>query len=111
MPEVSSSTTREPPVTAAAAPRPLAPVGAAVAARAFAWSRVPGASLYRVTVFDSAGATLFESDQADTVLRLPDSVAVLPGAPYLWKVAAQVSFDRWASSELVRFRLEGPGRP
>jgi hypothetical protein len=109
--QVTPPTTREPPLTSAAAPRPLAPIGTAPSPVAFAWSRVPGATLYRVTVFDSAGATVFESDQSDTVLRLPDSVSVLPAAPYLWKVAAQVSYDRWASSELVRFRPAGTRRP
>ena len=109
--QVTAPITREPPLTSAAAPQPLSPIGTATGALTFEWTSVPGATLYHVTVFDSAGATVFESDQADTVVQLPDSVSILPTAPYLWKVAAQVSYDRWASSDLVQFRPTSPRRP
>jgi hypothetical protein len=74
------------------------------------WSPVAGADRYRVTVFDATGGVVYASESSDTVLAFPDSVALVPGAAYLWKVDARTGFDRWAASELAEFRVAGPRR-
>jgi hypothetical protein len=74
------------------------------------WSPVAGADRYRVTVFDATGRVMYASEVSDTVVLFPDSVLLVPGAAYLWKVDARTGFDRWAGSELVEFRVAGPRR-
>lgn len=69
------------------------------------WSPVAGADRYRVTVFDATGGVVYASESADTVLAFPDSITLVPGASYLWKVDARTGFDRWATSELAEFRV------
>lgn len=98
---------RAPPITAATTPVPLAPIGAVAEADVLRWSAVAGADRYRVTLFDAAGRVVYEARLTDTVTALPDSVALAPGRPYLWKVEARTGFDRWAASELVEFSIAG----
>jgi hypothetical protein len=74
------------------------------------WSPVAGADRYRVTVFDATGGVVYASESADTVVAFPDSVALVSGASYLWKVDARTGFDRWAASGLAEFRVAGPRR-
>lgn len=105
-----ASTTRDEPVAGAAAPRPLVPIATGDGAVTFRWSPVSKADRYRLVLFDSAGSTMFERESAETTLVLPDSVPLAPGALYLWKIEAETSWDRWVSSELVRFRPAGPAR-
>jgi len=69
------------------------------------WSHVAGADRYRVTVFDATGGLVYATEGSDTVVAFPDSVALVPGASYLWKVDARTGFDRWATSELAEFRV------
>ena len=101
--------TRDEPALAAASP--VSPIGTSGPATAFGWVPAAPAKRYRVVLFDSTGATLFEGETEDTTLALPDSVTLAPGALYLWKVESEISFDRWASSRLVRFRPTSAGRP
>lgn len=77
----------------------------------FRWSLVAGADRYRVTVFDAGGRVMYATEVADTSVPFPDSVALVPGASYLWKVDARTGFDRWTGSELAEFRVAGRGRP
>jgi anti-sigma factor ChrR (cupin superfamily) len=98
--------TREQVVAAIAAPTPLAPAGAVPEGVEFRW-RAAGGPRFRVVLFDSAGSVLFEQTTADDRIGLPDSVALLPGGLYLWKVEVETAADRWLSSDLVPFR---PGR-
>ena len=70
---------RAPTITAAAAPVPLAPVAAVAEARVL--------------------------QLADTVATLPDSVALVPGQPYLWSVEARIGWDRWTTSPLTAFSV------
>jgi len=63
-----------------------------------------------VTVFDATGGVVYAAEVADTVVTFPDSIALVPGDSYLWKVDARTGFDRWAASELVEFRVAGPRR-
>jgi hypothetical protein len=98
-------THRAPPGAVQFAPRPLSPIGAVAAAPALWWASVGGADRYRVTLFDASGRVLYESQLADTVVTVPDSVTLAPGRPYLWKVEAGTGWDRWAGSELVQFSI------
>jgi len=98
---------RAPPLTAAV-PVPASPVGVVADADTLRWLAVPGADRYRVTLFDAPGAVLYETQLADTVAILPDSLVLVPGRPYLWKVAARTGWDRWSPSELVEFSLAPP---
>jgi hypothetical protein len=99
-----ASPTRDETVTAAAAPVPLAPSRAGAGEVMFRWSPTSRAERYRLVLFDSAGSALFEGESGDTTLVLPDSVHLARGTLYLWKVEAETSFDKWVSSELVRYR-------
>ena len=42
---------------------------------------------------------------ADTVATLPDSIALVPGQPYLWSVEARIGWDRWTTSPLTAFSV------
>lgn len=106
-----ASLTRDETVTAAAAPMPLPPTATGAREVTFRWSPASKADRYRLVLFDSTGSAIFEGESQETALSLPDSVRLTPGALYLWKVEAQTSFERWVSSELVRFRPDEPPRP
>jgi anti-sigma factor ChrR (cupin superfamily) len=96
---------RAPTITAAPAPSPAAPVAMVSDARAFRWSAVPSADRYRLTLFDTEGRVRYETEVVGTAAALPDTVVLVPGARYLWKVEARTGFDRWSSSELVEFSI------
>ena len=98
------------PPTSAMTPILRSPVGAVAAVSDLRWSHVTGADRYRVTVFDATGGVVFAMEATDTVALFPDSIALVPGASYLWKVDARTGFDRWAASELAAFRVAGPQR-
>ncbi len=91
--------------TPATVPVPIAPVGTVARAPALRWASVPGSDRYRVILFDADGRVLYESQVADTVVNLPDSVALVPGQLYLWRAEARTGWDRWAASALVRFSI------
>jgi anti-sigma factor RsiW len=95
----------------ATVPVPRSPVGAVAGVNDFRWSLVAGADRYRVTVFDAGGRVMYATEVADTIVPFPDSVALVPGASYLWKVDARTGFDRWTGSELAEFRVARRGRP
>ena len=99
-----------PPPLPATIPVPRSPVGAVAAVNDLRWSHVTGADRYRVTVFDATGGVVFATEATDTVALFPDSIALVPGASYLWKVDARTGFDRWAASELAAFSIAGPRR-
>jgi anti-sigma factor ChrR (cupin superfamily) len=96
---------RAPTITAVSAPVPMSPVGIVAAAETLRWTTVGGADRYRTTLFDDAGAVLFETQTANTVAALPDSVRLAPGRSYLWKVEARTGWDRWSASELIEFSI------
>jgi hypothetical protein len=102
---------RAPPITAASAPVPVAPVGRVAGADVLRWTPVARADRYRITLSDAGGRVLYEMQQADTVLALPDSVVLTPGQSYSWMVDARTGFDRWSTSQLVEFSIvAGPPR-
>jgi hypothetical protein len=96
---------RGPPGQGTLAPHPVAPVGTVANATALRWTAVTGANRYRITLFDATGRVVYETQLADTVATLPDSITLVPGRPYLWIVEARVGWDRWSSSELVQFSI------
>jgi len=98
---------RGPPLPGAVVPRPLAPLGTVAEASALRWAGVAGVDRYRVILFDAAGRVLYETQLSDTVVTLPDSVALAPGRPYLWRVEARTGWNRWSASELVPFTIAG----
>jgi CHAT domain-containing protein/tetratricopeptide (TPR) repeat protein len=102
---------RDPTLTAITAPAAIEPVGAVERARSLTWTRVDGASSYRVTLFDSTGTVLFELQLADTTVTLPDSVQLVPRRAYAWKVEARTGWDRWSASELFEFRIASAAAP
>ncbi len=99
---------RAPPLTGTV-PVPASPVGVVANADTLRWLGVPGADRYRVTVFDAPGQVRYETQLAGTVALLPDTVVLVAGRPYLWKVEARTGWDRWSASELVEFSLAPRG--
>lgn len=99
-----------PPPPSSTTPVPRSPLGLVAAVRDLRWSPVAGADRYRVTVFDATGGVVYAAEAPDTVIALPDSVTLVPGTAYLWKVDARTGFDRWATSELTEFRVAEPRR-
>ncbi|UCC71646.1 MAG: zf-HC2 domain-containing protein [Gemmatimonadota bacterium] len=89
-------------------PRAEVPSGEVRAVEEFRWAAVTAADLYRVTLYDAAGGVIWQVDTRETRAALADTVRLEPGALYLWQVDARVDWDRWVSSELVRFRISEP---
>ena len=89
---------RDAAVDTAPAIQPRGPEGPGPRPRVLAWSRLAQASRYRATVFDEEGSILFRAETSDSALQLPDSVRLMPGRSYFWKVEADIGWDRWASS-------------
>lgn len=96
---------RDQPTVSAAAPRPVAPVGRVESATTLVWSRVSDADRYRVTLFDTDGRVVYETQSADTLAALPRSIVLAPEETYLWKVEARTGWNRWEPSDLVEFTL------
>jgi hypothetical protein len=84
---------------------PTVPIGEAGRIEEFRWAPVAAADLYHVTLYDAAGDVVWEANTREIHATLPDSVRLEPGDLYLWQVSAHVGWDRWLSSELVRFRI------
>jgi len=53
---------------------------------------------------------VYAAEATDTVVAFPDSVPLVPGAAYLWKVDARTGFDRWEASVLAEFRVAPESR-
>jgi hypothetical protein len=101
---------REPTPTSTVAPVPIAPRASVARVDRFVWSRMAGVDRYRLRLFDEDGALLWTVRTADTVAALPDSVALSAAGTYFWKVEAQTELGRWAASDMVEFRVNGPPR-
>ena len=96
---------RAPTITAVGSPVLTSPVGIVAGAEALRWRSVSGADRYRATLFDNAGAVVFETQTVDTTVALPDSVRLEGGRSYLWKVDARTGWGRWSASELIEFSI------
>lgn len=93
------------------APAAVSPRGDAGSSGVFRWRRIDGADLYRVTVFAVDGVVVWEGESPDTTLPMPPAPTLQRGSTYLWRVQARSAFNRWASSDLVEFRVNGaPGQ-
>jgi hypothetical protein len=101
---------RDPPADASA-PVPIAPIGVVADATTLLWTAVAGADRYRVTLSDAEGRVLYDTQLADTVAALPDSIALISGRSYVWMVEARTGFDRWSTSRLVEFSIGGGAAP
>ena len=102
---------REAPTELGLAPVPVSPVGPSGEVGALVWTRVSGADRYRLTLYDAEGSVIWRATTADSLISLPDSVAIQVGRPYLWKVEARVGWDVWEPSDLAEFRVEDVGLP
>jgi hypothetical protein len=96
---------REGAVTTIMAPVPLTPAGFAASTAALVWSSVPLAHAYHARVFDEHGTVLWQRETTDTIVAIPASVALRPGARYYWNVEARTGFDRGVTSELTEFTV------
>ncbi len=108
--ERSTPILREPAITTTPAPTPIRPLGAVTALPPLSWTGVPHADRYRVTVFDTNGSLVWETQTPDTAAVVPSTITLRPGVPYFWKVAARTGWDRWVASDLTTFTV-GPTRP
>jgi hypothetical protein len=100
-------THRAPAATAGSLPIPAAPSGDIAKLVGFRWGSLEGADRYRISLYEAGGREIFEGELTDTVATLPDTVTVVPGRSYLWRVEARTGLGRWVSSELTEFRLTG----
>ncbi len=96
---------RAPTIAAVSSPVLMSPVGIVAGAETLRWTAVAGADQYRVTLFDAAGAVVYETQTADSAVVLPNSVSLVPGPSYLWKVEARTGWGRWSASELIEFSI------
>lgn len=103
--DVVSSPHRAPTIAAASSPVLMSPVGIVAGAEALRWTTVGGADRYRVTLFDEAGEVVYETQTADSVVPLPDSLLLARGRSYLWKVEARTGWGRWSASDLIEFSI------
>ena len=101
---------REGPAPSSAAPVVIAPLGPTTAVRVLRWHSVPGADMYRITLFDERGTVLYEASVSDTLVALPSDIELESGSSHYWIVSARTGFDRWDTSTLAEFTTTGPGR-
>jgi len=101
---------REGSAAAGTAPATISPTGPTRAVRVLRWHSVRGADRYRVTLFDGDGTVLYETAISDTVAPLPEDVQIEAGRSYYWMVAARTDFDRWDTSSLAEFSVDGAER-
>lgn len=74
--------------------------------RTFAWKPVPGATAYRVVVFDGAGKRSFEvRDVKGTSVAVAANVG-LPAAPYSWQVLAFKADQQISESVITPFEIK-----
>jgi hypothetical protein len=74
--------------------------------RTFSWKAVPGATSYRVVVFDSEGKRSFEvRDVKGTSVAVAASVG-LPPARYSWQVLAFKAEQQISASPMTGFEIK-----
>jgi hypothetical protein len=69
----------------------------------FAWRELPGSFVYRLTLSDDDGRTLWTGDTRGSTLALPAHVVLDRGRGYLWYVDALGSDGRSSTSGVHRF--------
>ncbi len=96
---------RDPAVETVDVPDVEAPIGEVRTVTEFRWSPLASADLYKLTLYNVSGDVVWEVETRETHVGLPDAPRLESGVPYLWSVDARVDWDRWVSSELVRFEI------
>jgi hypothetical protein len=59
-------------------------------------------------MFDAQSRIVFAGEVDDTLLLLPDSVALAPAQRYVWMVEARTGWNRWIAGAPVTFTI-APG--
>jgi hypothetical protein len=103
----SSTAIRHATIDAARAPRPVAPLGDVGRVGAMTWTSVPHADRYRVSIFDSGGQVVWETEVTDTTANPPNELLAHKAGDLRWRVKARTSFDRWIDSDFAEFSLRG----
>jgi len=70
----------------------------------FSWRSAGAEARYALSLSDSAGNAVWESQTSDTSLALPQSIRLLPGSMYLWYVDASAPNGMTATSGVRSFR-------
>lgn len=86
----------------------LAPVGSTLsldAERLIQWSAVPESLSYTVTLTAADGTPLWEEESRTTEIRLPNAVALDPGATYYLQVRAHLPDGRTLRSGHIELEL------
>jgi hypothetical protein len=52
----------------------------------FRWTPFATSSVYRFTLLDANGVTVWSHDLRDTIVLLPSTLVLSPGTTYLWRV-------------------------
>jgi len=94
-------------ISAAAAPRLVAPTLIAGLLDSLTWTAVPRADRYRVTIFDASGGVAWEVEVSDTSVGVPREIAARWSGQLRWRVKARTSFDRWVDSDFGEFSIAG----
>ena len=64
------------------------------AAPEFRWREIEPGARYRFEITDDTGKSVYETEVADTSVRLPASVQLREGASYTWEVSARAADGR-----------------
>lgn len=86
-------------------PRTVVPSGQSGYPVVLAWTSVPLADLYEVTLFGADGAVIWIEQTTDSVALVPDSLVLRAGETYFWMVRARTGWDRWSESDLTEFAI------
>jgi hypothetical protein len=62
----------------------VAPVGTVASVDAFRWTASDVDAQYELELVEADGSVVFQGTTTDTVMAMPDSVALRPGADYRW---------------------------
>ena len=94
-------------ITMSVAPTAIAPRGRSSGSTKLVWTSVPGATGYSITVFNSQGDVVWQTDTPDTTATMQRG---LPAGdqPYFWKVTARTGWSRSVDSDLVEFTITSP---
>lgn len=109
VPRRHDPTLREPAVTSAIAPVALMPSGSVRDVSRFVWTRVPTADRYRLRLHGADGSVAWSAETTDSSVALADSIRLVPGETYSWRVEAQTEWRRWVASEMTPFRFDRAG--
>ncbi|HEY7193219.1 MAG TPA: zf-HC2 domain-containing protein [Gemmatimonadales bacterium] len=100
IPSTPEPSYREPAVSTTPAPVAITPRGPSRGVTRLVWTRVPHADRYRLTVFDSSGTVVSESQTTDTSAAMP---VLHSGTRYFWQVEAETGFHRSIKSDVIEF--------